>query len=152
MKTIKKFCMIISITISLFLLHACFPAIVKVSPNSFFDKMIIQGDQVYMVCYIEFVNISDVRKRIAVSGISDNDVENGLLKERSLSFYILNTDKLESIDEDSIIQLLQPMSYIDIDAHSTKNVICCFVGSHGSETRKHDRNLPTILIQSLPDT
>ena len=119
---------------------------VTVSSNSFFDKFIIKNDRVYMICYVEFVNESDLEKSFSVRGESVEDVKNGLISSKKLEFFILDASDLSSVGEGNIEELLNPAESLTIAAHSTVKYNVCFVGSHGGGYSKHDRNLPKIII------
>ena len=120
---------------------------VTVSSNSFFDKFIIKNDRVYMICYVEFVNDSDLKKTFSVRGESAEDAENGLLTAKNLEFFILDTDDLSYVGEGNVEDLLKHSESMTVAAHSTVQYYVCFVGEHGGGDSKHDRNLPKIVME-----
>ena len=121
---------------------------VTISSDSFFDRMIIKNDRVYMICYVEFENDADIEKTFTVKGESEEDVKNGLLSSKELQCFILETDEPASVDEDNIEGMLKPAEGVEIGAHSTGKYYVCFVGDHGNGETKNDRNLPKVLIEN----
>lgn len=121
---------------------------VIVSSNSFFDRMIISNDHVYMICYVEFVNDSNLKKTFSVRGESAEDVKNGLLNSIGLEFFLLETEDPSSISEENVEQMIRQSDSIKVEPHSTVKYYVCFAGEHGREDSKHDRNLPKIIIEN----
>lgn len=127
---------------------------VEVSSNSYFDRMIICNEKVYLLCYMEFVNNSNYQKTIAVAGESASDVKNGLLTEKTLEFCILCSDNdeainIEEINEDIINQVIQSTDSLSIAANSTAKYWVCFIGNHDYALQKHDRLMPKVKVKYL---
>lgn len=120
---------------------------VKVSENSFFDRMIVKGDSVYLICCVEFINEEDVKKTFSVKGESEEDVKNGLLKAKELKCFILETNDIATVNEDNIEDILKSAENIEVSAHGMEKYYVCFVGDHGSGESKSNRNLPKIIIE-----
>ncbi|MBO4562533.1 MAG: hypothetical protein J5772_02855 [Clostridia bacterium] len=119
---------------------------IKVSSNSYFDRMIIKDDHICLICCVEFENDSDREKTFSVKGESSEDVKNGLLTSKELEFFILDTNDLSSVSEENIEQLLMSAESLTVGAHRTAKYYVCFVGDQGSGDSKHDRNLPKIVF------
>ena len=125
--------------------------IVELSPNSYYDSMIIKDGNVYMLCQLEFVNNSRYELSAEVIAMSAEDAENGLLKDRSLKLYIVSAESLSDVNEENIEELLEPADGIRISGHGTVRYLACFVGEHGGGMEKHDRELPdNIIIDARP--
>lgn len=146
MKLARFVCIIIAV-FCLSIISACDPGYgyVKLSSNSYFDRMIIQDGKVYMLCYLEFVNNTGSDWSIDVTAASEEDEENGLLKNSRLDLYIVNAENLSKVNETNIEQLLEPADRINIDAHVTIRYYACFVGEHGGGAQKQDRELPDMI-------
>ncbi|MBO6060612.1 MAG: hypothetical protein J6P98_00655 [Clostridia bacterium] len=147
MKLAKIVCIILSAVFCFMIFGACDPGYgyVKLSSNSYFDRMIIQDGKVYMLCYLEFVNNTGSEWNIDVTAASEEDEENGLLKDSRLTLYIVNAENLSDVNETNLAQLLEPADRIGIDEHGTVRYCACFVGEHGGGTQKHDRDLPDMI-------
>ena len=147
MKLAKIVCIILLAVLSLMIFGGCDPGYgyVKLSSSSYFDRIIIQGGNVYMLCWLEFVNNTNSDWNIDVTAASEEDEENGLLKDSRLTLYIVNAENLSDVNETNIAQLLEPADRISIDAHGTVRYCACFVGEHGGGTQKHDRELPDMI-------
>lgn len=137
------YCVLIAI-ICITIVGGCDPGYgyVELSLNSFFDRMIIKDGKVYMLCELEFVNDSRFDLSIDVTAASPEDVENGLLKDRSLKLFIISAENLSYVNEENIEQLLDPADNMRISGHGTVRYCACFVGEHGGGMQKQDRELP----------
>ena len=152
MKLSKLAFLLLTAVLCLSFICSCDPVYgsVVLTDNSYFDRMIIKDGQVYMLCCLEFKNKSGGDQSIDVTAMSEEDAENGLLKDRSLELYFIEADSLSKVNEDNIDQLLYPAGRIEICGHDTIRYYACFVGEHGGGTSKHDRELPHITIAARP--
>lgn len=153
MKIARTVCAILLAVFCFSVITSCDPGYgyVKLSANSYFDRMIIQDGKVYMLCSLEFVNNTDSDWNIDVTAASEEDAENGLLKDSRLKLYIVNAESLSEVNEANVEGLLEPAGRIGIDERGTVRYCACFVGEHGGGTQKHDRELPdTITIAARP--
>lgn len=153
MKRSRAAALIIIAVLCLPLICGCDPVkgIVELSPNSYYDRMIIKDGKVYMLCQLEFVNNSRFDLSADVIAMSTEDAENGLLKDRSLKLCIVGAESLLDVNEENIEELLEPAGSIRIGGHCTVRYCACFVGEHGGGMEKHDRELPdNIIIDARP--
>ena len=90
----------------------------------------IENDKVYIECRLSLVNNSDESKKVGVVGIFDEDVKNGLLTESTIRG-VINEG---------------PVS-IELGPHQEmKNIEVVFVGTHGVNDKKANKNLPELNI------
>ena len=153
MKLLRIAAVILVAVLCLSFISGCDPVkgVVELSPDSFYDRMIIKDGKVYMLCRLEFVNNSRFDLSADVIAASAEDAENGLLKDRSLSLYIISANSLSDVNEENIEELLEPADGIRISGHGTVRYLACFVGEHGGGMEKHDRELPdNIIIDARP--
>ena len=144
MKILKIICVILIAAVCFPFLCGCDPVYgsVEISSNSYYDRMIIKDGKVYLLCYLEFESRKDYNQIFDVTAMSEEDEENGLLKDRGLKLYIFNAESLSDVNEDNIAQLIEPARRISISGRETMGFYGCFVGEHGGGTQKHDRELP----------
>jgi hypothetical protein len=147
MKLAEIVCIIIAAVLCFMIVGGCDPGYgyVELTPNSYFDRFFIQDGKVYMLCCLEFVNNTGSDWSVDVAAASEEDEENGLLKDCHLKLYIVNAKDLSEVNEANIDRLLEPADRIGIDAHGTIRYCACFVGEHGGGMQKHDRELPDMI-------
>ena len=90
-----------------------------------FSEFWVDGNKVYMKCYLNIENTSDIARTVNITAKSSEDVKTGLLKDENLTAY----------DED--------ITSSDITVEPGVNVYTVvFVGDFGGTVRKFDRLLP----------
>lgn len=104
-----------------------------VKDTSYFSDFYIEGEKVYIKCELTIKNYSSVDKSFQLSAILKDDVKLGLLKSENLKGYNqeLTNDKFT------------------IEKKTTETFSVIFVGDFAGTNRKHDRNLPEIVITTI---
>ncbi len=101
-----------------------------VKDKSYFSDFYVKGEKVYIQCEITIKNSSSVNKAFKLNAIFKDDVELGLLKDENLKGYN---------------QALTNNEFV-IAKQSTSSMSVSFVGNFAGINKKHDRNLPEIVI------
>lgn len=104
-----------------------------VKDTSYFSDFSVEGEKVYIKCELEFKNSSSEDTTFQLKAIMKDDVELGLLKEENLTGYSqdLTSDKFT------------------IEKKTTRTFSVVFVGDFAGTNKKHDRNLPEIVITTV---
>lgn len=104
-----------------------------VKDASYFSDFYVEGEKVYNKCELTIKNFSSVDKSFQLNAILKDDVELGLLKSENLKGYSpeLTNDKFT------------------VEKKTTKTYSIVFVGDFAGTNRKHDRNLPEIVITTI---
>lgn len=100
--------------------------------ESFYSNFKIENNKVYIYCNVLIKNPNKNGSKIALSGLFDNDVKNGLLKESLLTGY--STDC-----ETTTFELKEGDNRIEV----------VFIGDYAGKSQKYDRLLPEIKIKDL---
>jgi len=107
-----------------------------VKDTSYFSDFSVDGEKVYIKCEFTLKNSSSNDNMFQLNAIMKDDVELGLLKEENLEGYNQNltSDKFT------------------IGKNETKTYSVIFVGDFAGTNKKHDRNLPKIVITTIEET
>ena len=101
--------------------------------SSYYDCFEIDGDKVFISCYITLSNNYDEEKTVMLSAKLPQDVTVGLLKKEEI--WALNKDGSE-------------MTFF-LPPNSSKAFDVVFVGEFAGINQKYDRNLPKIDIKEI---
>lgn len=106
-----------------------------IKDTSCFSDFSVEGEKVYIECELTIKNSSLEDKTFQLNAIMKDDVELGLLKEENLKGYSqdLTSDKFT------------------VEKKTTKTFSIVFVGDFAGTNKKHDRNLPEIVITTIND-
>lgn len=104
--------------------------------KSYLSDFEIIGDKVKINCILTIKNNSEYRIKFNIRAYSDEDYKNGLLKSNEL--YVIE-------DEDKISE------YIIEPNEEITNLKVSFVGEHGNNNQKVDRNIPDVIRLILVD-
>lgn len=105
--------------------------------ESFYSSFKIENNKVYIYCNVLIKNSKKDSVKIALSGVFENDVKNGLLKEALLKEALLNG--YSSDFETTEFNLEKGDNWIEV----------VFIGDHAGKNQKYDRLLPEIKISEL---
>ena len=102
------------------------------SKESFCSSFRIENNKVYIYCNVLIKNPNKDVAKIALNGVFENDVKNGLLKESLLTGYApdLETTEFKLENGDNWIEVV-------------------FIGEYAGKSQKYDRLLPQIRISEL---
>ena len=128
----KKFLILIAISFMITCLCSCNREISIDGKESFYSDFKIDNNKVYIYCNLLIKNSDKTNAKIAISGVFDNDVKSGLLKQSLLSGY---TSDLETTE----FNLEKGNNWIEV----------VFVGDYAGRNQKYDRLLPEIRINKL---
>ncbi len=104
-----------------------------VKDESYFSGFSVKDDKVYIKCEIVVRNPFSIDKTFKFNAILKDDVELGLLKDENLKGY--NEDLINN--------------EFKIEKKYTSTFSVFFVGDFAGENKKHDRNLPEIIISPV---
>lgn len=102
------------------------------SKESFYSSFKIENNKVYIYCNVLIKNPYKDITKIALSGIFENDVKNGLLKESLLTGYASDFETTE-------FKLENGDNWVEV----------VFIGDYAGKSQKYDRLLPQIKISEL---
>ena len=128
----KKILILIAMSFMITCLCSCNREISIDGKESFYSDFKIDNNKVYIYCNLLIKNTDKTNAKIAISGVFDNDVKNGLLKQSLLSGY---TSDLETTE----FNLEKGNNWIEV----------VFVGDYAGRNQKYDRLLPEIRIDKL---
>ena len=100
--------------------------------ESFYSDFKIENNKVYIYCDVLIKNPDKDDAKIALSGVFENDVKNGLLKEPFLNGYASDFETTE-------FNLKNGDNWIEV----------VFIGDYAGKNQKYDRLLPEIKIIKL---
>ena len=124
------------ITVLLFIvlcLCSCQKREISIDGNeSFYSSFKIENNKVYIYCNVLIKNPNKDAVKIAISGLFENDVKNGLLKESLLTGYASDFETTE-------FNLGNGDNWIEV----------VFIGDYAGKSQKYDRLLPEIKISKL---
>ena len=100
--------------------------------ESFYSSFKIENNKVYIYCNVLIKNPNKDAVKIALSGLFENDVKNGLLKESLLTGYASDFETTE-------FNLGNGDNWIEV----------VFIGDYAGKNQKYDRLLPEIRIIEL---
>lgn len=98
--------------------------------NSWFDEFYIEGNKVYMKCYITIRNSSDENNYIKLVAGLEEDAKNKLIKNPKVT------------GQDS-----KGSDMFFVPANSQKEYTVFFIDDYAGENKKQDRNLPEIEVE-----
>ena len=128
----KKILILIAMSFMITCLCSCNREISIDGKESFYSDFKIDNNKVYIYCNLLIKNPDKTNAKIAISGVFDNDVKSGLLKQSLLSGY---TSDLETTE----FNLEKGNNWIEV----------VFVGDYAGRNQKYDRLLPEIRINKL---
>ena len=100
--------------------------------ESFYSDFKIENNKVYIYCNLLIKNPNNDDTKIALSGVFENDVKNGLLKKSPLNGYASDCETTE-------FKLEKGDNWIEV----------IFIGDYAGKNQKYDRLLPEIIINTL---
>jgi len=111
-------------------LCSCQKREIRIDRNeSFYSSFRIENNKVYIVCNVLINNPNIEAAKVTLSGLFENDVKNGLLKEALLPGYATDCETAE-------FNLEKGDNRIEV----------VFIGDYAGTNQKHDRLLPEIRI------
>ena len=106
-----------------------------IKDESYYSDFSVEDNRVYIKCDLKIQNSSSEDKVFILDAIMKEDVVLGLLKNKNLQGF---DDQL--IDRNFIIK-----------KNSSSRFYVIFVGEFAGTNKKHDRNLPEIIITEVQD-
>ena len=126
----QKVLIMIALSFIVLCLCSCHKREISVdNKESFCSDFKIENNKVYIYCNVLIKNPNEGSAKIALSGVFENDVKNGLLKEPLLNGYSSDLETAE-------FKLEKGDNWIEV----------VFIGDYAGKNQKYDRLLPEIKI------
>lgn len=129
----QKFLILFVLSLIALCLYSCQKREINIGEKeSFYSDFKIENNKVYIYCDVLIKNPDKDDAKIALSGVFENDVKNGLLKEPLLNGYAsdFETTEFNLKNGDNRIEVV-------------------FIGDYAGKNQKYDRLLPEIKIIKL---
>lgn len=129
----QKLLIIFVLSFIVLCLCSCQKREISIDDNeSFYSSFKIENNKVYIYCNVLIKNPNKDAVKIALSGLFENDVKNGLLKESLLTGYASDFETTE-------FNLGNGDNWIEV----------VFIGDYEGKNQKYDKLLPEIRISEL---